>query len=211
VALIAGVAAANAQASGQPPASAPAQEEQQKQKARQPAPGAVKQREQQPAAGQVKQPDQQPRQGTTQTPQPGASGQPALRDQVRDRKDRREEKATDQRPQVQPRVDRREQTGDRRERREGADRGRGRGWDSFDDNQRTRIRAGFSRHRANRADVDFQISIGRAVPRHVRTYPVPREVWSVWPEYRRYVYIWVGDEILVINPRTHRIVAILPA
>jgi hypothetical protein len=73
------------------------------------------------------------------------------------------------------------------------------------------MRAGFERHRVAPADANFSIRVGRNVPDYVRTYPVPEDVWSIWPEYRRYVYIWVGDEILVINPRTHRIVAILQA
>jgi hypothetical protein len=63
----------------------------------------------------------------------------------------------------------------------------------------------------SRENLNFTISVGQPVPRRVRTYPVPRELWTIYPSYRRYVYIWIGDEILVINPRTNRIVAILPA
>jgi hypothetical protein len=37
------------------------------------------------------------------------------------------------------------------------------------------------------------------------------EVIVVYPEWRGYDYILVGNEILVIDPRTHEIVAILEA
>ena len=38
-----------------------------------------------------------------------------------------------------------------------------------------------------------------------------REVVVIYPEWRGYDYILVGDEIVVIDPRTHEIVAILEA
>jgi uncharacterized protein DUF1236 len=49
------------------------------------------------------------------------------------------------------------------------------------------------------------------VPNSVRFYPLPREVFVIYPEWRGYEYIMVGNEILVIDPRTHQIVAILEA
>jgi Protein of unknown function (DUF1236) len=36
-------------------------------------------------------------------------------------------------------------------------------------------------------------------------------VFVIYPEWRGYNYILVGDQILVIDPRTHQIVAILDA
>ena len=45
----------------------------------------------------------------------------------------------------------------------------------------------------------------------MRFYPLPSEVYVIYPEWRGYDYILVGDQILVINPRTHEIVAILEA
>lgn len=208
-ALIAGVIAAGAQGAPQPSTQvqppAQKQDEQPKQKARPqpPAPGRVQQRR------EPEQPKQevQPKQGTT--PQPGSRPEP----RATERRELREPAAKQPAPREQKveRRERREQSGDKQEQRERAG-SRSRDWDSFNDNERTRIRAGFGRqHRTNRADINFEISIGRSVPRYVRTYPVPRDVWIIWPEYRRYIYIWVGDEILVINPRTNRIVAILPA
>jgi hypothetical protein len=49
------------------------------------------------------------------------------------------------------------------------------------------------------------------VPESVHFYPLPVEVIAIYPEWRGYDYILVGSEILVIDPRTHEIVAILEA
>jgi hypothetical protein len=43
----------------------------------------------------------------------------------------------------------------------------------------------------------------------VRFQPRPAEVVTIDPEWRGYDYILVRDQILVIDPRSHEIVAIL--
>ena len=53
--------------------------------------------------------------------------------------------------------------------------------------------------------------MGTRVPRNVHFYPLPRQVYVIYPEWRGYNYIMVGDEIIVLDPRTHEIVAILQA
>jgi Protein of unknown function (DUF1236) len=37
------------------------------------------------------------------------------------------------------------------------------------------------------------------------------ELVQIYPSWRGYQYILVGDQIVVINPRTHEIVAVLDA
>ena len=188
MALIAGVATAGAQGlTGQ--STQKQNDPQAKQKVR----------PQRPAPAQVQERRELPRQGITRTQQSGGErNRLETRKQVEPRRQvqqpRREQNVEQRQPRE--RVGNREQAGNR---------------GSFNPEQRTRIRAGFERHRVAPANVNFGIGVGRNVPDYVRTYAVPEDVWSIWPEYRRYVYIWVGDEILVINPRTHRIVAILPA
>jgi hypothetical protein len=39
---------------------------------------------------------------------------------------------------------------------------------------------------------------------------VPVEIVDVYPEYRGYEYFVAEDEIIVVNPRTREIVAVLP-
>ena len=50
---------------------------------------------------------------------------------------------------------------------------------------------------------------GTRIPERVHVYPLPVEVVDVYPEWRGYDYILVGDQILVIDPDSHEIVAIL--
>jgi hypothetical protein len=45
----------------------------------------------------------------------------------------------------------------------------------------------------------------------VHVVPLPDTVVEIVPRYRGYDYILVGDEIVIIDPRTMRIVAIIPA
>ena len=57
----------------------------------------------------------------------------------------------------------------------------------------------------------FSITIGEAVPQTVHLNRLPTRVIEFAPQYRGYEYILVGDEILIVDPRTHRIVAVIPA
>jgi hypothetical protein len=61
------------------------------------------------------------------------------------------------------------------------------------------------------SNVNFSISVGTRVPRNVHRYRLPRTVIEVYPSWRGYEYILVGNDILVINPRTLEIVAVIPA
>ena len=75
--------------------------------------------------------------------------------------------------------------------------------------QRSKITTIIKQRKVAPARVNFSVSVGAKVPSTVRFYPLPVEVIAIYPEWRGYLYILVGDEILVIHPRTHEIVAIL--
>ena len=60
-------------------------------------------------------------------------------------------------------------------------------------------------------NVPFAITIGETVPRTVHLYQLPVRIVEYVPQYRDYQYILVGEEILIIDPRTFRIVAVIPA
>ena len=77
--------------------------------------------------------------------------------------------------------------------------------------QRTKITTIFRQHKVEPAHLNITVSVGTRVPDSVHFYPLPVEVIVVYPEWRGYDYILVGSEILVIDPRTHEIVAILEA
>jgi hypothetical protein len=60
--------------------------------------------------------------------------------------------------------------------------------------------------------VDFDVRIGTVVPRgKVRFAPLPSTIVEIEPTWRGYEYFLVGDEIVVVDPATLRIVAVLPA
>jgi hypothetical protein len=79
--------------------------------------------------------------------------------------------------------------------------------------QRTRIRQVIVSQRVERtARVNFDIRIGTRVPRaEVRLFPVPVTVIEIVPQYRGYLYFVYEDEIVIVDPVTLEIVAVLPA
>jgi Protein of unknown function (DUF1236) len=79
--------------------------------------------------------------------------------------------------------------------------------------KRTQIHQVFIKERsAPRVDrVDFDLSVGTAVPRSVRFIPVPNTIIAIEPTWRGYDYFMVGDQIVIVDPRSMEIVAIIDA
>jgi hypothetical protein len=79
--------------------------------------------------------------------------------------------------------------------------------------QRTRLNAVFAGERnAPRVnEVDFDLAVGRPVPRSVHFVPVPQAIFAIEPAWRGYDYFMVGDRIVIVDPRSMEIVAILEA
>jgi hypothetical protein len=59
--------------------------------------------------------------------------------------------------------------------------------------------------------VDFQLNVGAAVPRSVKLATVPSTIVEIQPAWRGFEYFLVGEEIVIVNPRTMEIVAVIPA
>ena len=79
--------------------------------------------------------------------------------------------------------------------------------------QRTKIKNVVvgGRNVARADNVNFNIRVGVAVPRTVHVAVLPPEVVTIVPEYRGFEYVVVGDQLLIIDPNTLEIGAILPA
>jgi hypothetical protein len=60
-------------------------------------------------------------------------------------------------------------------------------------------------------NVPFSTKVGEAIPGTVHLYVLPVSIMEYAPQYRGYEYILVGDEILIVDPRTMRIVAVIAA
>lgn len=60
------------------------------------------------------------------------------------------------------------------------------------------------------ARMRFPVAVGAEVPRNLHFYPLPKEIAEVAPEYRDYFYVVAEEKIVVIDPLSYRIVAVLP-
>ena len=78
--------------------------------------------------------------------------------------------------------------------------------------QRTRISSVIrEQHVAPVSNVNFAVSVGTRVPRDIGFHPLPQEIVTIYPDWRGYEFFLVRDEIVVVDPRTLEIVAVLPA
>lgn len=78
--------------------------------------------------------------------------------------------------------------------------------------QRTNIRTSITKQNIKPVtNINFSISVGTRVPRTVGFHPLPAEVVTIYPDWRGYEFFLVNDEIVVVNPRTLEIVAVIDA
>src|SRR5215216_1541290 len=76
--------------------------------------------------------------------------------------------------------------------------------------QRTQITSVIKEKRvAPVTNVNFSISVGTRVPRDVTFHTLPERVVTIYPEWRRYKFILVKEQIVIVDPNTFEIVAIL--
>jgi hypothetical protein len=59
-------------------------------------------------------------------------------------------------------------------------------------------------------NLNIAIRIGEPAPRSVRFHRLPREIVSIEPEYRDYEYFTTDDDIVIVEPRSKRIVSQVP-
>jgi hypothetical protein len=81
------------------------------------------------------------------------------------------------------------------------------------EDQRSQIKTIIGRERGPRlgSNVNFNVSVGTRVPRNVHVVVLPEDIVRIVPQFRGYEYFLVGDEIVIVDPRTLEIVAIIPA
>lgn len=79
--------------------------------------------------------------------------------------------------------------------------------------QRTQITSVIREEKvAPATNVNFSISVGTRIPHEgVTLHALPSRVVTIYPEWRTYKYILVRNEIVIINPDTYEIVAVLNA
>lgn len=63
--------------------------------------------------------------------------------------------------------------------------------------------------RGERSNVNITVDIGQRIPDRVRLRPLPTSIISISPEFRGYSYVVVHDEIVIVEPRTKKVVTII--
>jgi uncharacterized protein DUF1236 len=56
---------------------------------------------------------------------------------------------------------------------------------------------------------NFDVSVGTRVPRTVRFAALPRTIVKIEPEWRGFEYFMIGDQMVIVDPRSMEIVAVV--
>lgn len=111
--------------------------------------------------------------------------------------------------------DRREGSTDRRDRSTTGERSRSETNVNVEINeqQRSRIRDVIVSRRdiPHVSNINVDVRVGSVVPRSVRFVSVPEEIVRIYPRFRRHRIVIIRDEIIIVDPVTFQIVAVLPA
>jgi hypothetical protein len=81
------------------------------------------------------------------------------------------------------------------------------------EDQRSQIKTVIGREHGPRLgrNMNFSISVGTRIPRNVHVVVLPEEIVRIVPQYRGFDYFLVEDEIVIVDPHTLEIVAVIPA
>jgi hypothetical protein len=76
--------------------------------------------------------------------------------------------------------------------------------------KRTQITSAIKQEKVEEVtNVNFNVSIGTAVPAGVRYHPIPSRIVEIYPEWRGYDFILVRGKYIILRPHTHEIVYII--
>jgi hypothetical protein len=82
------------------------------------------------------------------------------------------------------------------------------------DEQRTQIRNTVinARGAPRVSEVNFDVTVGTVIPRgRIHVVPISATLVQIEPEWRGFFYFVYEDEVVIVNPRDMRIVAVVPA
>ena len=76
--------------------------------------------------------------------------------------------------------------------------------------KRTQISSAIKQEKVEEVtNVNFNLSIGTAVPAGVRYHALPSRIVEIYPEWRGYEFILVRGKYIILRPHTHEIVYII--
>jgi hypothetical protein len=61
------------------------------------------------------------------------------------------------------------------------------------------------------ASVNFKLTVGTVVPKSVHVIAVPASIVEIQPAWRGFMYFLVGNQVVIVEPGTLRIVAVIAA
>ncbi len=77
--------------------------------------------------------------------------------------------------------------------------------------KQVRISETLSRERIEpERNLNISIRVGETIPPRVRLHRLPPDIVSIEPEYRDYEYFATDDDVVIVEPGTHRIVSQVP-
>lgn len=80
----------------------------------------------------------------------------------------------------------------------------------MDAQQASDFRSRLEKHgEMTRSSVNFNVSVGVAVPETVRLEPIPTDIIAEYPEFRGYDVVMVQDEIVIVDPHTRQVVEVV--
>ena len=76
--------------------------------------------------------------------------------------------------------------------------------------KRTQITSAIKQEKVDEVtNVNFNLTVGTAVPTGVRYHPLPSRIVEIYPEWRGYEFIVVHGKYVILRPHTHEIVYIV--
>jgi hypothetical protein len=76
--------------------------------------------------------------------------------------------------------------------------------------KRTQITSAIKQEKVEEVtNVNFNVTVGTAVPAGVRYHPLPSRIVEIYPEWRGYDFIVVRGKYVILRPHTHEIVYII--
>jgi len=152
---------------------------------------------------------QMDRGGPAQQPRTGQEGQPPRQDTQREGQQPRQDT---QREGQQPRQDTQREGQQQPRAGQGQQQTGGSTSVSLTTEQKTKIRQTVlqSSNAPRVTNVNFDLKVGTAVPRErVKLVTVPGPIVEIHPQWRGFLYFIVNDEIIIVDPKTYEIVAVI--
>ena len=143
--------------------------------------------------------------GQAQQDQKGQQGQRAQDAQKQDQKGQDAQKQGDQQKAQGG------QKPDQKDAQKSGDTKAGGGGKALSSEQKTKVRETVIRssNAPRVTNVNFSVSVGTVIPRTVRFAPLPPLLVEIYPEWRSYHYVIVEERILIIEPSSFKIIAIV--